>query len=163
MLCKICECGVVLKFEKAYLCPDPCPSCGRITQSYTTYFEDDPSLVALVNKYKKCDQEHEHSARNTESRYALVSSRKGYEIRIPDNGCVIGRTEFGATELADNPAVSKKNIVVNVNKKFGLFIEDISSFGTSINGKRILKGEKIHVNVGDEIVLYDEEFVVKEG
>ena len=94
--------------------------------------------------------------------YVFVSIRKGYELRIPNDGCIIGRTELGANELADNPAVSKKHIVVTVNKKFGLFIEDISSFGTSVNGKQVLKNDKVHISNGDEITLYNEKFIVKE-
>lgn len=167
MLCKICECGEVLRFEKIFMCPDPCPKCGRITQAYITYDEDDPIVSELVNKYKDTTvQGNKTSAEsvelNKEKEYYLYSVRKGYELIIPRDGCIIGRTELGAEMLYDNPAVSKKHIIVTFNKKFGIFIEDISSFGTSINGKQVLKGDKVHVNVGDEITLYNEKFILKE-
>lgn len=168
MLCKICECGNVLKFEKMQLCPDPCPSCGRITQSYITYSEDDPMVMELSSRYSDNVPSGNYLPESVskpevkEKIYVLVSGRKGYELRIPNDGCIIGRTELGANELADNPAVSKKHIVVTVNKKFGLFIEDISSFGTYVNGKQVLKNDKVHISNGDEITLYNEKFIVKE-
>ncbi|MBQ7707283.1 MAG: FHA domain-containing protein [Lachnospiraceae bacterium] len=42
------------------------------------------------------------------------------------------------------------------------FIEDISSFGTYVNGKQVLKNDKVHISNGDEITLYNEKFIVKE-
>ena len=39
---KICECQNVLKFDKPYMCPDPCPYCGRMTQNYITYRGEPP-------------------------------------------------------------------------------------------------------------------------
>lgn len=167
MLCKVCECGEILYFEKVYLCQDPCQKCGRITQSYSTYSADDPLVKMLSEKYKSIIRDenkmHYEKREMYEStvNYYLVSVRKGYEIIIPQDGGVIGRTEIGAENLADNPAISKKHIIVVINKRLGMFIEDISRFGTSINGRRILKGNKVHVNVDDEIMLYNEKFIVK--
>lgn len=170
MLCKVCECGEVLKFDKIYNCPDPCPKCGRITQSYITYHEDDPLVEMLSKKYAlingdlgKNDSVSEASPMGVDlvSKYVFVSVRKGFEIFIPNEGCIIGRTELGAEELADNPAVSKQHIVVTINKKFGLFIEDISKYGTLVNGREILKGSKVHIKENDEITLYNEKFIVK--
>lgn len=94
------------------------------------------------------------------SSYYLVAADGRFRIEIPADGGIVGRTGLGAEQLAYNNAVSKQHLKVMINKRLGVFIEDISSFGTRVNGEELIKGNRVLVKVGDHITLYNEELIL---
>ena len=87
-------------------------------------------------------------------KYALQFT-SGAEIIIPDEGGIIGRTELGAELLADYPSISRKHIRVIPRRNLGVIIEDISSYGTLVDGKRIDKNVPTRVTEKSTITLCD--------
>ena len=168
--CKICNCGEKIVFERRLSFPDNCPTCGRKLVDFLTYNEDDPRVEELLNKNsnQNDDVESTSSVSNESeaklSKYALRLNN-GKEISIPDEGGIIGRTELGAEELAEFPSVSRQHIRVTVRRNIGVLIEDISSYGTLIDGQKIVKNEPVRVANGSRITLcnIEAELVVKEA
>lgn len=95
--------------------------------------------------------------------YVLVSEDGSYRIRIPEQGGVIGRTGIGAHELAHNGRVSRQHLkVIPAKRAKGLLIEDISSNGTCLDGRRILAGQREFAVIGSEIRLSREVLILME-
>lgn len=168
--CKICSCGEKIVFERRMSFPDNCPSCGRRLVDFLTYDEDDPKDQELLDCLT---QSQDKNNRATHSRDIIVTRSKKYvlqfvsgaEIPIPDEGGIIGRTEIGAELLADYPSVSRQHIRVIPRRDLGIIIEDMSSYGTLVDGKRIGKNVPVLMKEKSTITLCDLELrlLVKEG
>lgn len=158
--CKICSCGEKVVFERRLSFPDNCPSCGRRLVDFLTYNVDDPKVQELLNcSPDKEDAEDQGPTANESyspkaTKYALKFA-SGAEIIIPDEGGIIGRTELGAELLADYPSVSRKHIRVIPRRILGVIIEDMSSYGTLVDGKRIDKNIPTRVTEKSTITLCD--------
>lgn len=157
--CKICTCGKKVIFERRFSFPDQCPDCGRRLMDFQTYSEEDLHAEIEVNQSTETVVENkvinkkpfvETDKVNTS--YAL-RLEDGNEISIPDEGGIIGRTEIGAEILAPYNSVSRKHIKVIVRKNIGVMIEDLSSYGTLINGQRIERNSPTRVESGAIITL----------
>lgn len=95
--------------------------------------------------------------------YVLVSEDASYRIPIPEQGGVVGRTGIGAHELAHNGRVSRQHMkVIPSRRAKGLLIEDISSNGTFLDGRRILPGQVEFAVIGSEIRLSREVLILRE-
>lgn len=170
--CKVCTCGEKIVFERRLSFPDNCPSCGRKLVDFLTYNEDDPRVEELMHGNAGSDDTNpkdsalDSPAENgkTSKGYYLKLSN-GKEIPIPDEGGIVGRTELGAEELAEFPSVSRQHIRVTVRRNIGVLIEDISSYGTLVDGQRIVKNEPVRVANGSKITLcnVEAELLVKEA
>ena len=141
--CKICTCGKKVIFERRFSFPDQCPDCGRRLMDFQTYSEEDLPAEKEVNRSTETVVEKEVIKKKSfvetdkvNTSYAL-HLEDGNEISIPDEGGIIGRTEIGAEILAPYNSVSRKHIKVIIRKNIGVMIEDLSSYGTLINGQRI--------------------------
>lgn len=158
--CKICSCGEKVVFERRLSFPDNCPSCGRRLVDFLTYNVDDPKVQELLNRSSGEENAEEQGVSAHESyspktiKYAFQFT-SGAEIIIPDEGGIIGRTELGAELLADYPSVSRKHIRVIPRRNLGVIIEDISSYGTLVDGKRIDKNVPTRVTEKSTITLCD--------
>ena len=161
--CKICSCGEKVVFERRLSFPDNCPSCGRRLVDFLTYNVDDPKVQELLNCAAETDGSEEQDAPASENYSPQFVS--GAEIIIPDEGGIIGRTEIGAELLVDYPSVSRKHIRVIPRRNLGVIIEDMSSYGTLVDGKRIDKNVPTRVTEKSTITLCDLELnlIVKEG
>lgn len=163
--CKVCICGKKIVFERRSSFPDNCPSCGRRIIDFLIYAEDDPCVEQLMKNFVKTE-----STENTTKDVSIISlpHKKKYvlrlstgkEIEIPDEGCIIGRTETGAEELADFPSVSRQHLRVTPRRNIGILIEDISTYGTLVDGQRIVKYSPVRVAEGSKITLCDIEAVL---
>lgn len=168
--CRICTCGEKIVFEKRLSFPDNCPSCGRKLMDLVTYDENDPHVEELIKGNGNPDNAESKekpisvSSENRRRKYYLKLSN-GKEIEIPDGGCIIGRTEVGAEELAEFSSVSRQHLRVTPRLKIGVLIEDISSYGTLVDGQRIAKNSPVRVADGSKVTLCDLEtvLVVKES
>ena len=166
--CKICDCGNKIVFERPLSYPEKCPSCGRKLDRITTYNENDPRVERLMREHTEPQTGGEPEPAPREAvgravkRFALRLC-SGKEIPIPKKGGIIGRTELGAEELAEFPSVSKQHMRVTVIRNIVL-IEDISQFGTFVDGRRLNKNEPARVGCGAKITLcnVDAELVEKE-
>lgn len=168
--CKICVCGEKIVFQRRMSYPENCPSCGRRTVEYSTYPEDDPMVEELLRQYNEIEEnnvesqsEVEGSHVDKEFSYSLYLEN-GVVISIPDEGGIIGRTEIGAEELADYPSVSRRHLKVIPRRVVGVIVEDLSSYGTLIDGKRIEKNKPVRVVSNSVITLcnVDAKLIVKE-
>lgn len=168
--CKICSCGEKIVFERRLSFPDNCPSCGRRLVDFLTYNEDDPKVQELLNSFAEPqdldiqDTPASDSFAPQSAKYVL-QFMSGAEILIPDEGGIIGRTEIGAELLAEYPSVSRQHIRVIPRRNLGIIIEDMSSYGTLVDGKRIEKNVPIRVTEKSTITLCDLELslIIKEG
>ena len=146
--CKVCACGEKIVFERRLSFPDNCPNCGRRLVDFLTYSEDDPRVEELIaaNRKEKSEPDNtpaerpEDAGRSTGgTRVFVLKLPDGAEIVIPPEGGIVGRTELGGEELAGYPSVSRQHIRVTPRRSAGLIVEDISKYGTLLNGQRMEK------------------------
>ena len=154
--CKICACGEKIVFEKIMSYPDYCPKCGRRTVDFDTYDENNPIVEELIKRNTASESIQEEPVQDPQPAVTVTSGKKsfslklsnGSEIAIPETGCIIGRTEVGAEELAEFPSVSRQHIRVTIRRNIGVLIEDISTYGTLVDGIRLEKN--LPTRVADE-------------
>ena len=176
--CKICLCGEKIVFEERNRFPGKCPKCSRDTFSFRTYNldveEDVKTVSALTGTSSQGNAAETGKAEQTENKpeeadnrnisaqveerlssilnsYALVLEN-GKEIVIPEGGCTVGRTEAGAEELAEYGSVSRKHLIITPTRR-GILIEDVSRYGTFIDGNKIPRNEPTRVFAGAKITL----------
>lgn len=171
--CKVCPCGKKVVFEKINLAPDKCPFCGRLILQATRYEENSEEAERLLQQYKHKEQEANvidkedtddskvNETTNEDNEFVLcLVSENGEEIIIPPEGGIIGRTEIGAEKLANYPSISKQHIKVFYTFKKTLLIEDISRYGTFINGRKMEKNISEHVSPNSIIRLCNVDFTL---
>ena len=163
--CKVCNCGEKIVFERRMSFPDNCPSCGRRIADFQTYGENDPIVAALMEaNAKKRDNDTQGQTDSSESfcgstKYVLKLTN-GKEIEIPEEGCVVGRTETGAEELAEFSSVSRRHLRITPKRNVGVLIEDISTYGTLVDGNRIEKNSPVKVTAGSKVTLCNLETIL---
>lgn len=163
--CKVCTCGKKIVFERRLSFPDNCPSCGRKLVDFLTYNEDDPRVKELMkgsdetDSSKSKERDVSPESASLKKKY-ILKLNNGKEIEIPNEGCIIGRTETGAEELAEYPSVSRQHLRVIPRRNVGVLIEDISTYGTLVGGKRIEKNSPVRVTDGARITLCNVETVL---
>ena len=173
--CKVCPCGYTITFEIRSSFPDQCPNCNRRTRDYITFPEGDPQIKVLLDQISaannmQSDEPIDNSDVLTDTEkskskikaYVLTAISGGYEIVIPPEGGIIGRDGIGAKQLAENEAVSRKHLRVTPRKNTGVIIQDISLFGTKLDGMPILPETPKLAEVNSRITLYNEEFILQE-
>jgi pSer/pThr/pTyr-binding forkhead associated (FHA) protein len=141
--------------------------CGRGLLDYEIYDENDPIVKSLLHdKTSENDIYHgdackDNSGSPKTSYYMKLNNDK--VIFIPEEGCIVGRTETGAEELADCPSVSRQHLRVTPKRRIGVLIEDISKYGTLVDGKRIEKNTPVRVMSGSKITLCNVETTLMYG
>lgn len=163
--CKVCSCGEKLVYERQSSFPDYCPSCGRRLVDLIAYNEDDPRIEQLMHRGS---QENDRKEAEPSSLLEKCIQSKGYylklsngkEIPIPDGGGIIGRTALGAEVLAEYASVSRQHMRVTIRRNIGVWVEDISRYGTLVDGQRILKNELVRVADGSKITLCNVETIL---
>ena len=163
--CKVCTCGEKIVFERRLSFPDNCPACGRKLVDFLTYNEDDPRVEELMKGNASADtSDNEEKAVSTESsshkKHYILKLNNGKEIEIPDEGGIVGRTEIGAEELAEFPSVSRQHLRVTPRRNVGVLVEDISTYGTLVDGQRIVKNSLVRVADGSKVTLCDVDAVL---
>ena len=134
---------------------------------FLTYNEDDPRVEELIKSNQNtADPKQENVSvpdvtenGATGSYYLQLSN--GKEIVIPDDGGIIGRTEIGAEELAEFPSVSRQHLRVTPRRNIGLLVEDISRFGTLVDGQRLVKNTPVRAASGSRITLCNVDLTLK--
>lgn len=168
--CKVCACGEKIVSERRLGFSDYCPSCGRNLVSFPIYNENDPHVEEIMRGNTGLESSNESAADSSpdigkKSGEFYLKLSNGRTISIPNEGGIIGRTEHGAEELAEYPSVSRQHIRVTVRRNIGVLVEDISKYGTLVDGQRIVKNEPVRVAVGSKITLCnaEAELLVKEA
>ena len=153
--------------------PDICSVCGSRLDLIETKEGEAPNHIEEADvipktEPKKLDIEKllgggelvidpEYRPSKKEKHYALQMA-DGTKIVLPNNECIVGRSEEGAKELAPYQFVSRKHMRIKpflvAGKQRGIEIEDISSGGTYINGEAIGKFNTKRAKSGDTITLY---------
>ncbi len=164
--CKVCACGEKIIFERRLSFPDNCPACGRKLVDFLTYNEDDPRVEKLMKDNavsEKFENEETHTTveSNSNKKRYILKLDNGKEIRIPDEGGIIGRTGIGAEELAEYQSVSRQHLRVTPRRNIGILVEDISTYGTLIDGQRIVKNSPVRVAEGAKVTLTNVNVVLK--
>ena len=163
---KICGiCGQKITFESRMKYPEYCPNDGSRMADYPTYEEGVDSVEQPVEE-DKSDMERTTEAGGQakttgRGRFSLMLEN-GKEISIPEDGGIIGRKEIGAEELSEFPSVSRQHIKVYFRRNIGMLIEDISTYGTSVNGRILEKNIPEKVSPGSTITLCNVDAVVIE-
>ena len=160
--CKVCACGEKIVFARRLSFPDQCPLCGRRLVDFMTCSEDDPRVEDLLKAAAAAaaaPSEPESPAPSDDrkpegQRYALRLP-DGQQIDIVPGGCTIGRTEHGAELLAAFPSVSRQHLKATPRKNLGIIIEDLSTYGTLVDGQRLTKNTPVRVPAGATVTLCD--------
>ena len=163
---KICACGTKTVFEKRMSYPDFCYNCGRRLDDFQTHDEaeqqeagteqETESKVKDVNIDIPVREDRDTSSfGRVKTKNYYLKLGNGKEIDIPPQGCIIGRTETGAEVLGDYPSVSRQHLKISPGMRRGLIIEDISSYGTLADGKRLEKNTPVRVMENTKISLCD--------
>ena len=155
--CKICVCGEKIVFARRLGFPPVCPKCGRELVDRMTYDENDPRVQQLIDERKTGGAEPAPAPvqppQSEGKKIFALRLDNGAEIDIPEGGCVIGRTETGAELLAEFVSVSRQHLRVTPRRKIGLIVEDLSTYGTFVDGKRVEKNMPVRVAEGARITL----------
>lgn len=173
--CKLCSCGEKVIFETRMSYPENCPACGRNLRDFQTYNEEDPYLQEILNPSHKPDKkaglirekeveklgETEGEALDCKKKQHILRLSDGRDIKIPEGGCIIGRTEVGASELANFPSVSRRHLRIQPKRR-GFIIEDLSTYGTLVDGQRMERNEMKRVSLGARITLCNIELLLTE-
>ena len=164
--CKVCACGEKIIFERRLSFPDNCPACGRKLVDFFTYNEDDPRVEKLIKDSavsEKFENEKTHTTveSNSNKKRYILKLDNGKESRIPDEGGIIGRTGIGAEELAEYQSVSRQHLRVTPRRNIGILVEDISTYGTLVDGQRIVKNSPVRVAEGAKVTLTNVNVVLK--
>lgn len=156
--CKVCTCGEKIVFERRLSFPDNCPSCGRKLVDFLTYNEDDPRVEELM-KGNAITESSENAEKDVSTEFGAYKKKyilrlnNGKEIEIPNEGGIVGRTEIGAEELAEFPSVSRQHLRITPRRNVGVLVEDISTYGTLVDGQRIEKNSPVRVADGSKVTL----------
>jgi len=158
--CKICACGEKVFFEGRMGFPDLCPNCQRRLMDVETFSEDDPRINEVAQDRNIIESSNDYTieefklANATECKpiYAL-RLENGTEILLPKEGGIIGRAELGGDELSSFPSVSRKHMRIIIRGKNGVMVEDLSSYGTLINGRRMERNSFERIDIGTQITM----------
>ncbi len=167
---KICDCGKKIVFEESLKYPEICTSCGRNTTGYITYSENEVinlnnSSTHYENKTNTNNKVNNIYNSNNNSAYKLVLKSKNeheVEIEIPSEGAVLGRSSLGSNYLLNFPSVSREHCRIIPKEGIGAIVEDLSSYGTFINGNKLTKYTPVCAKVNSEIMLYNVRFTLLE-
>lgn len=167
--CKVCTCGEKIVFERRLSFPDNCPSCGRKLVDFLTYNEDDPRVEKLIKdnvapETSEDEEKHVSIESNSYKKQYRLRLNNGKEIEIPNEGGIVGRTGIGAEELAEFQSISRQHLRVTPRRNIGVLVEDLSTYGTLVNGQRIKKNTPVRVVDGAKVTLsnIDAVLIVKE-
>lgn len=153
---KLCDCGTKNTFEHRGLAPRKCKNCGRELLEFSVIDED------LIDEQEEIITDQPSNDISLDRfYYSLITPDGQGEIIIPSSGGVVGRNALGSELLEKHHAVSREHIKVSYRGRIGLLIEDISKYGTFINGEQLVKGATKFARDGDKIKLYDFELVVQ--
>lgn len=151
--CKKCACTIKLNISaesfkgKSKIAFD-CPKCKHTMTLKMKKEEPSPTQTSIfsVKKTKKFVLIH----LNTDSKFELnqpyMTFGRQSDSSKADLQCV-----------TDDFTMSRKHCVFRKSSQ-GLTIQDVSSNGTSVQGKRILPNEEIYLNHEDEIEMGDQCF-----
>ncbi len=171
--CVICDrCSNVFYFQPPNLPPVKCPYDGNPFLRFNTPMnEDDPRVLKIVKNNrgteesvedKKNDDHGEKKNSLNEKKYCLKNLGLGIVLHIPLEGGIVGRTAIGGEEFANNEMISREHLRITPAKRgMGVNIEDISSNGTLINGREMIKNKEEFIPIGAEVTLYNETFVLE--
>lgn len=165
--CKVCICGNKIVFQNRMGYPDFCPECGRKCSEYETMDENDPLVEYQINMYRSINEEKNEAPAETFGNESSISVEQlrptqsvkyalrlenGSIIDIPEEGGIIGRTEIGGEQLAEYGSVSRKHLKILI-KRTAVLVEDLSTYGTLVNGNRIEKNMPTRVESNSKITL----------
>ena len=155
---KLCDCGHKNYYTQKGLAPRKCEKCPRSLLNVIGVDEDAEDDVPSAAEETSASRE----GSATESFFYSLDAVDGSgTIYIPRSGCIVGRANLGAEMLGSHRAVSREHIKVLYRGHVGLSIEDISKYGTYINGEQMVKGSIRIARDGDIIRLYDFDLIVK--
>lgn len=170
--CKVCPCSSIIVFETRNAFPEQCPKCGRRIRDFITYLQDDPQVEAFLEQYSSgvpvlsgvasVAEESQPQEVNHIKAYVLAAADGSYEIVIPPEGGIIGRGGIGAEQLAKNDAISREHLRITPRRNSGVIIQDVSTYGTKLNGLPVIPDSPIKAELNSIITLYDEELLLLE-
>lgn len=108
---------------------------------------NDAETVAVRDFYLRCDD----------------GIYKGGEFDLPDGATIsIGRDYKSVNLVLEEEGVSRTHSIFS-RQRGQVFVEDLSTNGTFVNGERIVKGKKINLTDGDKVQIgkTDHIFTVK--
>lgn len=136
MYCKKCICGHINTYELQGASPLECDNCGRMLLEVT-----EELYVPGLN------EETEIKKTN------MFLCFKDISIPIAEK-TLIGRNQVGKEWLVNYPDVSREHFYIEPRSSgIGATIEDVSSFGTYLNGHKIRKNTSQFITSGTEIRL----------
>lgn len=113
-----------------------------------------------VRKEKDIQLEAPKTVRMTDIK--LRNTLSGYELVIPFNGGVIGRSGTIQPEhFQSNHFVSNIHAKISLGDNGYVLIDENSTNGTKINGDKLVPGVEHRLNAGDRVIFANMEFIVE--
>ncbi len=162
---KLCICGKKNVFESRREAPRKCSNCQRDLLEVSTMDENKDEVGASGEENEEAEEgggRQPLPSSDVTYLFSLEDTNGKYSIDIPPCGGILGREALGAEYFSNNMAVSRKHIRVTYRDHMGVMVEDISKFGTYVNGELLMKGSPIHVFNNDIIRLYNVELRVRQ-
>ena len=96
-------------------------------------------------------------------RLHMIRQKTGQTIVLNKNQFILGKSQAQADFcMADNQTISRKHALL-FEDHGGWYVDDLNSLnGTCVNGKKIVPGQPVRLNSGDQITLSDEIFLVRD-
>ena len=141
---KKCRCGKIYYEDENNEFPDICinQNCQALLIDFDCVEDEDIENVSS-------------SVTSEADMFYFVNEELHISIPIKEDATVgRGINCLGHEQLKFN-AISREHIKVKIINKFMLEIEDVSRFGTKINGKIMIKGIPQKLSIGDTISLYE--------
>lgn len=157
-----------------------CEFCGHHNSLGTTFCEnpecgEDVSYLPITNLEEKEEEKKEEPITTvTEEKepepmktvrmtgIRLVNSASGYELDIPVDGGIIGRSgTIHPEHFQGNLYISNKHAEISLAAT-GYTIKDLNSTnGTKVNNQRLTPDVEVPIKDGDQIVFANQQYIVK--
>ena len=112
------------------------------------------------NKKKKKTVVLGYDKEQTESSAYLIRKKTQEKISVDQNDFTIGQESMGCRYcIADNPAVSRSHATIYIRAERFLLVDEGSTNGTFVDGKRIPAHNEIELFSGTEIRFANEDYV----
>lgn len=96
-------------------------------------------------------------------RLHMIRQKTGQAIVLNKNQFILGKSQALADfSIPDNQTISRKHAML-FEDNGGWYVDDLNSLnGTCVNGKKVIPGQPVRLQSGDEITLADEVFLVQD-
>lgn len=152
--CKHCVCGHVTVYEKKGGAPLRCPKCSRfiaaVTEELYTEPREEPKTAGTPESRepdRKPPETPEIPKTEAKGFFITLESPEGEFVLPVRERITVGRNASGMSYLEPYADVSREHFTIEPRfNGISATLTDISTFGTYVNGVRMVKGSSVAVS-----------------